>query len=98
VQGSGNADSIYSLGGPFDSAGGSVGDGPAAGGNVSWGSDSRGCPVTVFDVNAGLAAIPMLPPVELHGGVTDTGVVGFNIPGAAESAWHGVQDAWDWIS
>ncbi|HET9172008.1 MAG TPA: DUF6531 domain-containing protein [Actinospica sp.] len=94
-----NANSIYGLGGPFYSAGASAepfSEGPSAGANFSWGSDSRGCPVGVIDANAGLGV--SFPPFgEAHGGVTDTGVVGFNVPGAAKKVWHGAEDAWNWV-
>lgn len=79
------ADTIDSLRGPFDSAGFSaapLGEGPSVGGTYSWGSDSRGCPVSVDDVGVGLG-VEALPFAEAHGGVTDTGVTHLsNVPRA----------------
>ncbi|MEY9855942.1 RHS repeat-associated protein [Catenulispora sp. GAS73] len=87
-----DANTVYDLGGPFGTAGGSIGvpGGPSYTLNYSWGNDRSGCNhVHVFDQSVGWGKGPI---AEAHAGESNTSVYAFNPVKGVESLWD---DIWD---
>jgi hypothetical protein len=83
-----NGDTINSLGGPFSTAGGSfepISEGPSIAADASWGTDEHGCQVGVLNEGVGFGGT--FPPFgEVHGGSSDTGVIGTTFQGIYNDA------------